>query len=564
MPLNYNSNDVLLRSLGVERDRDTYKINSASHITLVLVNLTDKIDKLRKSQSTISEQQKKSEISKNIDELKKASLDILFTEYEKQYNLFTHSELTTQAKNPYALISEYEVVIQAKGIANSKKLSRAEFEEVLISGHDKHSTTLDFDISSNLPLNIVIISHSDYIEKLKSSKPTIPKYITDALSEIDDFYNDNNYKDNNDRINKKLGVLITFRESTDANPSEKKTADNKIFDILYEFFLELKEKYKNTISMQPLDRKKFEEQYKLGNNEDDFALNFVINKYKNLEFSGVKIYEPQRIGKSLSNTPDISRELKSTWDSIVNGLKFNSDSTSYSLLPSSLPDTLSNLVKSINEFKAPTNLFFKIPNQWSQDSGGSDFQPSWLDSAVNKSKSFVTSLSGVFGPQKLEPSPEDDRSIQEEMRQKVKESLAKRFTTSPEKKTSSPEKAKSGATRASLMVQNEANATAEKRKRVSSSPPAQMRRTSSAHPAPLRAAPPAQMRRISSAPPAPREINQELKIEFLGKGTKKHREHPHSEHPEANKKSKLPNANGPKDPSASNLHPQPLKRPRTK
>ena len=91
MSLNSTSNDALLISLGVERDGDIYKVNSTSHITLVLKNLTEEINKLRKSQPTISEQLKKSEILKNIDELRKASLDILFTEYEKQYDEFDAS-----------------------------------------------------------------------------------------------------------------------------------------------------------------------------------------------------------------------------------------------------------------------------------------------------------------------------------------------------------------------------------------------------------------------------------------------------------------------------------------
>ena len=128
MSLNPNSNDDLLKTLGVQRDRDTYKINSTSHITLVLKNLTEEINKLRTSQSTINEQPKKSEISKNIDELRKASLDILFTEYEKQYNLFDHSEETTKLKYTNALISKDEVATQVKGITNSKKLSRDEKE----------------------------------------------------------------------------------------------------------------------------------------------------------------------------------------------------------------------------------------------------------------------------------------------------------------------------------------------------------------------------------------------------------------------------------------------------
>ena len=86
-------------------------------------------------------------------------------------------------------------------------------------------------------------------------------------------------------------------------------------------------------------------------------------------------------------------------------------------------------------------------------------------------------------------------------------------------------------------------------------------RTSSAHPAPARAAPPpAQMRRASSAH---REISSRPGIAFFGKGTKKHRDHPNSTHPDAEtRKRKQPEANGPSSPTASKLRTL-TERPRT-
>lgn len=347
MSLNPNSNDDLLKTLGVERDLDTYK-NSAYHITLVLKNLTDKIDELRKSQSTISEQPKKSEISKNIDELKKASLDILFTEYTNQYNLFALSKETTQPKNPNALILNDEVDIQVKGITNSKKLSRAEFEEVLISGNDEHSKKIDFDTSSNLPLNAVIIRHSDCIEKLKS-----PKKEDSFLSQVSS---------------------IIHKSFSDAS-------------------------------------------------------------------------------KSLKNiNPDNDWGTESWTSGISKGLGFNSNSPSHS----SLPDTLSKFVNSIHEFKAPGSIpFFEPPPQWSQNLSGPNLpQHDWLNSVVNQSTSFFTSLSGVFAPEKQEPSTKDDKSIQAEIRRRVEKSLAERLTASPKTKPNSHEEAISAATIATQLAIN--------------------------------------------------------------------------------------------------------------
>ena len=226
MSLNSTSNDALLISLGVERDGDIYKVNSTSHITLVLKNLTEEINKLRTSQSTISEQPKKSEISKNIDELRKASLDILFTEYEKQYDEFNASSESKKIDpkaieagfksnqeglkayieyrqkeeglnpNQYSplnsdvkkLAQDY-VEAHNQGLAASKKLSRDEFEKALISGHDEHSKKIDFDTSFNLPLNAVIISHSDCIEQLKSPKKE-DSFLSQASSKIEQSFGD--------------------------------------------------------------------------------------------------------------------------------------------------------------------------------------------------------------------------------------------------------------------------------------------------------------------------------------------------------------------------------------
>ncbi len=484
MSLNPNSNDDLLKNLGVERDQDTYKINlnSTSHITLVLKNLTDKIDELRKSQSTISEQPKKSEISKNIDELRKASLDILFTEYKKQYDDFdasikskkidpealeagfkSHQEALKAyieyyqkeglKPNQYSLLNSdvkklakcYEEA-HNQGLSASKKLSRAEFEEVLISGNDEHSKKIDFDTSSNLPLNAVIIRHSDCIKELKS-----PKKEDSFLSQVSS---------------------IIHKSFSDAS-------------------------------------------------------------------------------KSLTNiNPDNDWGTESWNSGISKGLGFNSNSPSHS----SLPDTLSKFVNSIHEFKAPGSIpFFEPPPQWSQNLSGPNLpQPNWLNSALTQSTSFFTSLSGVFASEKQEPSTKDDKSIQAEIRRRVEKSLAERLTASPKTKPNSHEEA------------------LERRKSSPAiTPPVPMRRASSAPLAPARAAPPVPMRRASSAPPGSLKktptINKELRIEFFGGGTKGHKEHPDSDHPEAKRRREetRPEANGPSRPTASTFPPQ-TKKTRTK
>ena len=87
-----------IEALGAKKnEHGFYDINSETHFTNdVLIKLTNKIDELKISQSTTSEQPKKSEISKNINELRTATLDILFSDYTKQYSTFAESSASKE------------------------------------------------------------------------------------------------------------------------------------------------------------------------------------------------------------------------------------------------------------------------------------------------------------------------------------------------------------------------------------------------------------------------------------------------------------------------------------
>ena len=512
MSLNPNSNDDLLKTLGVERDRDTYKINSAYHITLVLKNLTDKIDELRKSQSTISEQPKKSEISKNIDELRKASLDILFTEYEKQYDKFDASseskkidpkaiaalsksnqevlkdhieycEKNGLKPNQYLLLNSNVIKKLAQDyvdahnqiLAASKKLSRAEFEEALISGHDEHSKKNDFDTSSNLPLNAVIIGHSDYIKKLQ--------------------------------LNKEDGASNKF-DSCSSRTSH--ALSNSEFEKVY-------------TSIKSLPHKQDQDIYnKLEESLRDFSSSIM---------SGLRFNK--KPDSSIKSTPPIPfiNHFSVTLDSIVKSFSKTGNGNGLFENINGNPMTL-----------ASEGHSFQIPQPWLT---GSKSLQSWFSSTTTSLfTSFPKSAEQNQEPNKQEPDSGYDPNLQQKIIQSVKKNLVQRRSTPPpHQKPPSPEAAK------------------EAKKAT----PVPMRKASSALAGPARdATPPAQIRRTSSDPAATREINKKLEIEFFGIGTKRHREHPKSTHPDAEqrRRRKQPDANGPRGSTASTLHPSPNKRTR--
>jgi hypothetical protein len=291
----------------------------------------------------------------------------------------------------------------------------------------------------------------------------------------------NSYQELDTLISKYIKIESDLKKSTNPGALGRRKReslliahDTDIFKILYSEY----EKNHQMLPRHGYDlNKKNESDFKdnfctLDSETNDIALNAVITRYQDLfkPYQGSSSLVPVKqnsVDPVLSiikeNPPKLPKKSSSNhgdnWfapfsdplNQLFASLSQISQATTGKNFLSHSSDVISGALSSFRNFSSE----FEKPPQWSQNSSAPNLhQHDWLNSVVNQSTSFVTSLSGVFAPEKLEPSTKGDEDIKEQMQQRIKESLAKRLTASPKTKPNSHEEAISAATIATQLAIN--------------------------------------------------------------------------------------------------------------
>jgi curved DNA-binding protein CbpA len=256
------------------------------------------------------------------------------------------------------------------------------------------------------------------------------------------------------------------------------------------------------------------------------------------------------------------QSIQETWSSFANSLiKLKEDlGSSITVASSSIADASSKINSSLESASINAKSFSSTLKQSANERVDSliEISTSVTTSITQASSNAMDFLTSINPPQIKINLPSDETDAQ------------KSTKTSPEPKKKEPEKTYAEETlgkkiREKLKRREQEERVAEAIKMAQAAslraqeeakkaaPPTQMRRTSSSHPGPARDAPPANNQRASSfSTELPRRDTS--RIAFFGKGTKGHREHPKSNHPEAKRrKAGCPEANGPRNSTAYSL-----------
>ena len=166
-----------LLSLGVTKDQNgSYKLNPETHKSITLENLANECKRLQETLHSTSDSQKKLEVSEKIDKVNTATLDILFSEYEKNYKLFKESGVAEKIDGNG---QKEKARAQDELIIVNQRLSKKEFERVLKEEYNPEKNEFSKNFDSNLVLNMLLISNPESFKQFHS-KTTTP---SPALSE---------------------------------------------------------------------------------------------------------------------------------------------------------------------------------------------------------------------------------------------------------------------------------------------------------------------------------------------------------------------------------------------